>query len=215
METVEKMLSLAALGDENQQESIFWRCGRMERRRACVTAAALTRSPMLLLEAPSDMVDLKTRLYTWNVMREAQRAGRTVIFTTNSTEECEVICDRIGFVSKGKLLPIRTIAELKQKYGNFAVLEVCPATSFDKAEVVNSISSMFPEATPLPVSPPYSPILRWKLDLSAEKEFLVKFDLLNELLLSLPVKKSCVMKAPLDVIAQTIIDEHKESEYGE
>ncbi|EYC27928.1 hypothetical protein Y032_0008g257 [Ancylostoma ceylanicum] len=101
------------------------------------------------------------------------------------------------------------------RYGNFAVLEVCPATSFDKAEVVNSISSMFPEATPLPVSPPYSPILRWKLDLSAEKEFLVKFDLLNELLLSLPVKKSCVMKAPLDVIAQTIIDEHKESEYGE
>ncbi|EYC27931.1 hypothetical protein Y032_0008g257 [Ancylostoma ceylanicum] len=118
METVEKMLSLAALGDENQQESIFWRCGRMERRRACVTAAALTRSPMLLLEAPSDMVDLKTRLYTWNVMREAQRAGRTVIFTTNSTEECEVICDRIGFVSKGKLLPIRTIAELKQKFRN-------------------------------------------------------------------------------------------------
>ncbi|KAL6735975.1 hypothetical protein Aduo_006374 [Ancylostoma duodenale] len=214
-ETVEKMISLAALEDENQQESAFSRCSQMERRRACVTAAALTRLPILLLEAPFDMVDLKTRLYTWNVMREAQRSGRTVIFTTNSTEECEVICDRIGFVWKGRILAFRTIAELKQKFAKFVVLEVRPATTFDKEEVVNSISSIFPEATPLSVSPPCSQLLRWKLELPSEKDFLVKFDLLNELLLSLPVKESCVMKAPLDVIAQTVIAEHKEREGGE
>ncbi|ETN79694.1 hypothetical protein NECAME_09654, partial [Necator americanus] len=87
LKTVKKMF--AALHEKNRVNSPFSQCSKMEQRRACITATAMSASPVILFEMPAYAVDLKTRLYTWDVIRGLQRAGRTVIFTTDSHEECE------------------------------------------------------------------------------------------------------------------------------
>ncbi|PIO56935.1 hypothetical protein TELCIR_21664, partial [Teladorsagia circumcincta] len=106
----------------------------MIRRRANVAAAMLSQSPVLAFEMPTKGVDIRTRRFTWNAMRSAQRAGRAILFATDSAEECEVLCDRVGIVYKGRLLTLGTIPQLKRRFGNFVVIELCPATPFDKDE---------------------------------------------------------------------------------
>ena len=53
----------------------------------------------------------------WNIVNEA-RAGKTIILTTHSMEEAEVLCQRVAIMSKGTMRCIGTQLRLKQKYAN-------------------------------------------------------------------------------------------------
>ncbi|KAK6734736.1 hypothetical protein RB195_018121 [Necator americanus] len=207
--TVKKMF--AALHEKNRVNSPFSQCSKMEQRRACITATAMSASPVILFEMPAYAVDLKTRLYTWDVIRGLQRAGRTVIFTTDSHEECEVIADRVGIVCEGEIITLRTISELKAKHGNFVVFEVSTTTEFDRDAVSTTVTDMLPECTILPENPSNPLMLRWKFELG-ELDFIHKFDRIQQILNTLPVKESSIMTAPLDVIAGNVIEEHRKNE---
>ncbi|CAJ0605944.1 unnamed protein product [Cylicocyclus nassatus] len=205
---VEKLI-LPAMGGENQLRSPFSSYSYLKQRRASVTAAALTNSKVIIFELPTK----DTSLYTWNIMRDVQQAGRTVIFTTNSIEECEMIADQVGIMSEGKIIKIATFQELKERYGMLMVLEVYTTCS-NRVEVINSIASKFPNYLNLPSSASHPLRLRWKLDFSHGPDFGEKCRRLNEHLLTLPIDRSRIMSAPLDVLAQSVIDEFERSEHS-
>ena len=47
-------------------------------------------------------LDPEVRRLIWNIVNE-QRQGKTIILTTHSMEEAEVLCQRIGIMAKGNL----------------------------------------------------------------------------------------------------------------
>ncbi|VDM66883.1 unnamed protein product [Strongylus vulgaris] len=112
---------------------------------------------------PTMGMELTTSLFTWNMIREAQRSGQAVLFTTCLAEECEMIADRVGIMSGGRILKISRISELKEKYGKHMVLEVYPTTYSDRAEVLASISNKFPNYAALPGDVLNPERLRWKV----------------------------------------------------
>ncbi|KAJ1363390.1 hypothetical protein KIN20_023244 [Parelaphostrongylus tenuis] len=61
----------------------------MERRRICVAATLLSRSQVLIFDQPTEAVDYKTRIFTWEAIKEAQKRGLAVVIVTDSVEECE------------------------------------------------------------------------------------------------------------------------------
>ena len=47
-------------------------------------------------------LDPEVRRLIWNIVSD-QRSGKTIILTTHSMEEAEVLCQRIGIMAKGNL----------------------------------------------------------------------------------------------------------------
>ncbi len=70
---------------------------------------------ILFLDEPTSGLDPKSARTVREILRERCENGCTVFMTTHILEIAERICDRVGIISKGKLIAVGTIAELQQK----------------------------------------------------------------------------------------------------
>ena len=74
-----------------------------------------TYSSQTLQDEPTAGMDPGARRQLWEVIRVAKRSGTSVLLTSHSMGECEVLCDRIGIMCQGKLQCVGTPHYLKQK----------------------------------------------------------------------------------------------------
>src|SRR5665213_2933940 len=65
----------------------------------------MNRSPvLLLLDEPTQGVDVSTRVQVFTALREAAEAGMTVICASSEAEQLALICDRVLVFAKGRIL---------------------------------------------------------------------------------------------------------------
>ncbi|XP_073143573.1 ABC transporter A family member 2-like [Henckelia pumila] len=89
--------------------------GGMKRRLSF--AISLIGNPRLvILDEPTTGMDPVARRHIWNVIESAKQ-GRSIILTTHSMEEADVLSDRIGIMVKGRLRCIGNSTFLKSKFG--------------------------------------------------------------------------------------------------
>ena len=92
--------------------------GGMKRR--LMIAKALVHDPLILvLDEPTAGVDVNLRRQLWKYINKLKSKGKTILLTTHYIEEAERLCDRICFVSKGRIVLSETkkkiMKEFKQK----------------------------------------------------------------------------------------------------
>ncbi len=68
-----------------------------------------------ILDEPLTGLDPEAAFQVKTIMKEYAKEGKTVLFSTHVLEVAEKICDRIGIISKGKLIFVGTIEELAKK----------------------------------------------------------------------------------------------------
>lgn len=61
-----------------------------ERRKAALAGIIAMDAPVLLLDEPSSALDVRSRGQLLSLIRRLKAAGKTVVFTTNRTEECAI-----------------------------------------------------------------------------------------------------------------------------
>jgi ABC-2 type transport system ATP-binding protein len=94
--------------------------GGMQRR--LLLARALLHEPsVLFLDEPSIGLDPQIRRQMWDVIRKTKIEGRTVVITTHYIEEAEALCDRVGILSRGKLIVLDSPSALKASVGKYVV----------------------------------------------------------------------------------------------
>ncbi len=87
-------------------------------RRRVLIAKALSHEPRILfLDEPTAGVDVELRKGMWEIVRDLQKSGVTIILTTHYIEEAEAIADRIGVISHGQLLLAEEKASLMRRLG--------------------------------------------------------------------------------------------------
>ncbi len=112
IETVLKKLSLW----DKRDTPIRALSGGMKRR--VLIAKALSHEPrVLFLDEPTAGVDVELRKDMWQVVRDLQKDGVTIILTTHYIEEAEAIADRVGVISKGSILLVEDTAKLMKRMG--------------------------------------------------------------------------------------------------
>ncbi|MFV0512341.1 MAG: ABC transporter ATP-binding protein [Jhaorihella sp.] len=90
--------------------------GGMKRR--VLIAKALAHEPRILfLDEPTAGVDVELRKDMWNIVRELQADGVTIILTTHYIEEAEAIADRVGVIDGGQLLLVEDKDRLMRRMG--------------------------------------------------------------------------------------------------
>ncbi len=70
---------------------------------------------ILFLDEPTSGLDPRSARTVREILRERCERGCTVFMTTHILEIAERICDRVGIISKGHLIAVGTLAELRQK----------------------------------------------------------------------------------------------------
>ena len=58
------------------------------------------------------------------VFEYALSSDVTMILTSHSMEECEMLCSRLGIMSKGQFLCLGNILNLKSKFGNIYSIDI-------------------------------------------------------------------------------------------
>jgi ABC-2 type transport system ATP-binding protein len=112
---LEKVLRSLSLW-EKRHDKIMTLSGGMKRR--VLIAKALAHEPeVLFLDEPTAGVDVELRRDMWALVRELRAGGVTVILTTHYIEEAEEMADRIGVISKGRLVVVEEKAALMRKLG--------------------------------------------------------------------------------------------------
>jgi len=95
------------------------------RRKLNILIALCCDSSHVLLDEPSAGMDPATRRYIWDVIKATlQRNQSSIIMTTHSMEEAELLCNRLGIIVNGKLQCIGTPEHLKMKFGHTYILDV-------------------------------------------------------------------------------------------
>ncbi|MBI2732787.1 MAG: ABC transporter ATP-binding protein [Aquabacterium sp.] len=112
---IEKILRDLSLWDKKDNK-IITLSGGMKRR--LLIAKALSHEPQILfLDEPTAGVDVNLRRDMWQLVRQLQQSGVTIILTTHYIEEAQEMADRIGVINKGEIILVEEKNELMRKLG--------------------------------------------------------------------------------------------------
>ena len=94
-----------------------------QRQRLAVATALVCNPKILFLDEPTTGLDPQSRRQLWDIMREFQRAGGTVLLTTHYMDEAERLCDRLAIVDQGQIIAEGSPADLIERLGGHHVVE--------------------------------------------------------------------------------------------
>jgi ABC-2 type transport system ATP-binding protein len=101
------------------------------KRRLQIARALLHQPQILFLDEPTVGLDPQNRRRLWEVIRDLNRQGMTILLTTHYMEEVEFLCGdrsdgrpgRIGIMDGGQLIELGTLSDFRHKYGEGLVIE--------------------------------------------------------------------------------------------
>jgi ABC-type multidrug transport system ATPase subunit len=88
-----------------------------EKRRVSIAISLLGDNRVIFLDEPSTGLDPAVRRIIWDIINRV-KINRTVVLTTHSMEEADILSDRIAIMTSGRLRCIGTSLHLKDLYGS-------------------------------------------------------------------------------------------------
>jgi len=110
-ERADALLDRFKLTDRANQMVRGFSGGMMQ--RLSIARAMMHDPQILFLDEPSVGLDPQTRILLWEIIREYNLAGKTVVLTTHNMEEADALCHRLAIIDHGKMIALGPPAELK------------------------------------------------------------------------------------------------------
>jgi ABC-2 type transport system ATP-binding protein len=107
---VGEVLELAGLADRAGDRYATYSLGM--KQRLGLAAALLKRPDLLVLDEPTNGLDPSGMADMRDTLRQLAAAGCTVLLSSHLLAEVRQICDRVGVISRGRLVVQQPIAEL-------------------------------------------------------------------------------------------------------
>jgi ABC-2 type transport system ATP-binding protein len=130
-EAVDYGLRMAGLEDRAKSRVETFSGGM--KRRINIAAGILHRPRVLLMDEPTVGIDPQSRNHILDTVRELNREGMTVLYTSHYMEEVEVLCDRIAIVDHGKVIATGSLEELRALVGDEDRIRVTVGGALDAA----------------------------------------------------------------------------------
>lgn len=118
----EELLAFAGL-TAHRRKTVRKLSGGMK-RKLMVCRALLTGPEILLLDEPTAGMDAISRRQMWNLLRQLNEQGLTILLTTHYIEEAQALCGRVALMHDGKLEDVDTPVHLIEGLGAYAVDEM-------------------------------------------------------------------------------------------
>ena len=110
-EDIDEIVDIFKLGGVLEQKAKTLSGGY--KRRLSIAIALISKPKILFLDEPTLGLDVFARRELWGIINKLK--GRvTIILTSHYLEEIERLCDRVAILSKGKLLKIGDVEDIKE-----------------------------------------------------------------------------------------------------
>ena len=110
-ERADTLLDRFKLTDRGDQMVRGFSGGMMQ--RLSIARAMMHDPQVLFLDEPSAGLDPQTRLLLWEIIREYNQRGKTILLTTHNMEEADALCQRLAIIDHGRNIALGTPTELK------------------------------------------------------------------------------------------------------
>jgi ABC-2 type transport system ATP-binding protein len=122
--SVDEVVSLVGL-----EEKVDARVGSLsggQRRRVDLALGIVGRPELLFLDEPTTGFDPSARRRSWDLIEALGQDGTTVLLTTHYLDEAEHLADRVGVLSKGRLIAEGTPEQLINQVSGTVVSFMLP-----------------------------------------------------------------------------------------
>ncbi len=93
-------------------------------QRLMVARSIFHKPAVLFMDEPTAGLDPQSRLLLWDILRDLNAEGQTILLTTHYMEEADQLCGRVAIMDHGKILALDTPARLKQGVGADTIVTV-------------------------------------------------------------------------------------------
>jgi ABC-2 type transport system ATP-binding protein len=79
-----------------------------QRQRFSIATTLVNNPVAIFLDEPTTGLDPQARRNLWDLVRQIQKKGTTVILTTHYMEEAQILCDRVAIMDEGMVIALDT-----------------------------------------------------------------------------------------------------------
>ncbi|NUB89952.1 ABC transporter ATP-binding protein [Haloterrigena sp. SYSU A558-1] len=109
-------------------------------QRLMLAMALVGQPDLLILDEPSTGLDPNGAREMREIVREENRRGATVFFSSHIMEQVEAVCDRVGILRDGEMVAVDTVEGLRDSVGGGTTLRVTvDRLDDDTLQVVRSL----------------------------------------------------------------------------
>ncbi|HNH26596.1 MAG TPA: ATP-binding cassette domain-containing protein, partial [Anaerolineales bacterium] len=117
---VEEVLNQIGLVDKAKDRVKTYSGGM--KRRVNIGVGLLHKPKLLFMDEPTVGIDPQSRRAILDTVKDLNKQGMTVLYTTHYMEEAEELSDRVGIIDHGELIAIGTQKELTKQVGETETL---------------------------------------------------------------------------------------------
>jgi ABC-2 type transport system ATP-binding protein len=109
------------------------------KRRLNIGVGLLHEPRLLFMDEPTVGIDPQSRRAILDAVKDLNRQGMTVLYTTHYMEEAQELSDRVGIIDHGKLIALGTQAELTRQVGQMDTLRLQIGEGEDPAPLAEAL----------------------------------------------------------------------------
>jgi ABC-2 type transport system ATP-binding protein len=112
------------------------------KRRVNIGVGLLHKPRLLFMDEPTVGIDPQSRRNILDSVKDLNKAGMTVLYTTHYMEEAEELSHRVGIVDQGKMIAIGTQKELTQLVGENETLRLHTGENVDVQPLMAALKEL-------------------------------------------------------------------------
>ncbi|MEI6887659.1 MAG: ABC transporter ATP-binding protein [Bacteroidales bacterium] len=113
----------SVFGLEKHADKMIANCSGGIKRRINLIAGLLHDPKVIFLDEPTVGIDVQSRVVILDYLKELNKKGTTVIYTSHYMEEAEKLCNRVAIIDRGEVISIGNPRELVAEHPEFKDLE--------------------------------------------------------------------------------------------
>ena len=109
-QAADEMLDVVGLSERANARTELLSGGQAQ--RLSIACALVHRPEVIFMDEPTSGLDPQARRNLWDLLRQINAEGHTVVLTTHYMDEAETLCDRVAIMDDGKVLELGAPAAL-------------------------------------------------------------------------------------------------------
>src|SRR6195952_5024949 len=126
-QTVEPLQLLDLVNLRDKAKAKYKELSGGQKQRFSIATTLINQPRIIFLDEPTTGLDPQARRNLWELIKDIQAQGTTVIITTHYMDEAEVLCDRVAVIDAGHIIAINSPGSL---------IDDLVATGFERPKAV-------------------------------------------------------------------------------
>ncbi len=106
--TIDSVELLRKVNLEEKAKAKYKELSGGQKQRFSVATTLINQPKIVFLDEPTTGLDPQARRNLWELIKQIQAAGATVIITTHYMDEAEYLCERVAIIDSGEIVALDT-----------------------------------------------------------------------------------------------------------